>query len=83
MIATAFDQENAVLDAPPGMIPEECEPLSVYRGEDDNGNPVVISCWKPTQEELAEIQRTGRVWLVVLGRGMPPIAPTGHNPFKR
>lgn len=81
MIATAFDEENLVLDAPPGMTADECEPLSVWRGDDDAGNPVVISCWKPTTEEWKEMQRTGRIWIIVHGRTMPPIAPVGVSPF--
>lgn len=81
MVATAFDEENCVLDSPPGMTPDECEPLSVYRGIDDAGNPVVISCWKPTQEEWASMRATGRIWIVIHGETMPPIAPLGVSPF--
>ncbi len=81
MIATAFDEENQVLDAPPGMTVDECEPLSVWRGNDVAGNPVVISCWKPTTEEWAEMRRTGRLWIIVHGHSMPPIAPVGISPF--
>jgi len=82
MIATAFDEENCVLDAPPGMTPEQCEMLSVWRGDDESGNPVVISCWKPTAEEWEEMRRTGRLWIIVHGHSMPPIAPVGVSPFR-
>lgn len=81
MLPTSFNEENGVLDAPKGMSPDECEPLSVWRGPMDDGTPVVISCWKPTKEELEEIQRTGRVWIMVMGNTMPPILPVGLNPF--
>ncbi len=56
-------------------------PLSVYRGQQANGVPVVISCWKLTQEELAEFQRTGRVWLTVMGTTMPPVALSALSPW--
>jgi hypothetical protein len=82
MIATAFDEENGVLDGPPGSTSEEVAPLSVWRGAMQDGRPCVISCWKPTKEEMEEIHRTGRVWILVLGYSMPPIAPTGCNPFR-
>ncbi len=86
MIATAFDEENGVLDRPSAATPGECEPLSVWRGplEMEAGHtiPVVISCWKMTAEELAEVQRTGRVWLMVWGQTMPPACLDGINPFK-
>jgi hypothetical protein len=81
VIATAFDEENSVLDGPPGTTSEEVQPLSVWLGKMDSGNRVVISCWKPTKEEMEEIQRTGRVWIVIMGETMPPIAPMGCSPF--
>ena len=59
-----------VLGAPTGMD-DSCDPLTVCRTEWD-GMPVVVSCWKVTPEELAEIQRTGRVWLAIWGESMPP-----------
>lgn len=40
----------------------------------------VISCWKMTREELQTIQKTGRVWLVVLGQTMPPVMILGEKP---
>lgn len=83
MMPSAFDEENAVLDAPPGMTADQCESLSVWRGIDQAGNPVVISCWKPTAEEWIEMKRTGRLWIIIHGRSMPPIAPVGISPFIR
>jgi len=79
MIPTAFNEENGVLDGPPGM--SECEPLSVWRGEQNN-QPLVISCWKLTNEELEEINKTGRVWLYVCGQTMPPVSLQIKHPFK-
>ncbi len=80
MIAVAFDEENAVLDRPPHMTADECDPLPVWLGMASN-IPLIISCYKMTAEELAEINRTGRVWLTVVGRGMPPVLLQGQNPF--
>lgn len=82
MIPTAFDEDNAALGRPQSMTDDECGPLSVFIGNDESGCPVVISCWKPTDEELSEIIRTRRVWVIVSGTNMPPIAPTGVSPFK-
>lgn len=81
MIPTAFDEETGYLNKPANMTDEECECLSVWQGDMDNGMPAVISCWKPTKEELEEINRTGRIWVVVCGNSMPPIAPLGISPF--
>lgn len=84
MIPTAFDQENCVLSAPPGME-ESVVPLSCWRGpiKGEEALPCVISCWKPTKEEMAEIQRTGRIWLVILGSTMPPVNPQAFSPFEQ
>lgn len=81
MIPASFDESNHVLDKPREMTREQCDPLSVFVGEDTNRVPVVISCWKLTKEELEEINRTGRVWLWIFGRTMPPVSLEIANPF--
>jgi hypothetical protein len=81
MVPASFDAANCVLDKPPEMSYDQCDPLSVLRTKTDGGNPVCISCWKVTKEELEEIIRTGRVWLTVYGFTMPPCALTGEVPF--
>lgn len=76
-----FDEANGILDKPLGMNYDECECLSVLRANYGNGTPVVISCWKLTLEEMAEVQRTGRVWLAIYGVTMPPAIVHGVKPF--
>lgn len=76
MIATSFNESNHVLSRPPDMTDEQCDPLSVFVD-----GKQVISCWKMTAEELTEIQKTGRVWLIIAGRTMPPVAVTGVSPW--
>lgn len=78
MIATSFDESNHVLGRPPSMTDEQCDPLSVFMGND-----VVISCWKLTKEELEMINKTGRVWLWVMGDTMPPVALSVASPFRK
>jgi hypothetical protein len=81
MVISSFDEANAVLDKPADMTRDECEPASVLRTETMSGQSVVVSCWKVTKEELEEIQRTGRVWLMSWGVTMPPSAVLGTRPF--
>jgi hypothetical protein len=84
MLPCSFDESNAVLSRPPSMNPDQCEPLSIYKGGIRLGGeilPCVISCWKCTAEELQEIQRTGRVWVNIIGNTMPPIIVSGTLPF--
>lgn len=61
------------------MTVEECNALNVkrfFRGE----FCLVVSCWKLTREELEEVNRTGKIWLTVLGASMPPVILDGIKP---
>lgn len=80
-VPASFDESTEALSRPTGMTDDECEPLSVWRGK-ANGLPTVISCWKLTQSELDEINRTGRVWMGICGQTMPPAWIAGENPFR-
>lgn len=77
----AFDKSNVVLERPPTMTADECEPLNAFVGVQQDGLRVIISCFKVTAEELAEIQKTGRIWLAVYGQAMMPVSISGHSPF--
>jgi len=61
-----FQGANLVLTAPDGV--ENVSPLPCF----ENGKQVV-SCWLLDAAERAEIARTGRVFLVVVGRSQPPV----------
>jgi hypothetical protein len=63
------------------MTDDQCGPLAIARAVCPDGTPVLLSCWKLTREELDEINRTGRVWLGIIGRSMPPVLVSGCNPF--
>lgn len=41
----------------------------------------VISCWELSPDELAQIQRTGRIWLRVQGETQPPLSLHAESPF--
>lgn len=81
MISSSFDESTGYLGRPTDMTAEQCDPLAVAKAELDDGPPVVVSCWKMTKDELEEFQRTGRVWLIVIGRTMPPVSLTATKPF--
>lgn len=81
MEACSFDESNTVLSKPEQMTSDQCAPLSVLRTETEDGFPVVVSCWKCTKDELEEINKTGRVWLMVYGVTMAPVAIAGNKPI--
>jgi len=84
-VGVPFPEANLVL-APP--TPEDAAAgtvygLQVHRWRDLDGQAHVLSKWKLTPGELAEIARTGVVWFHCWGRTHPPIAISGHDPFVR
>lgn len=81
MIPSSFDEANQVIDKPHDMTRSECGALDTWVGQDTDSNPVVISCWKMTKEELEEVNNTGRVWCFHYGNYLQPHALSGHHPF--
>ncbi len=77
----SFDESNQVLSAPKGRE-DEVDALSVFVGEDANGEQICVSCWKLTAAELDEVNRTGRIWLGITGVTMPPAWISGSKPFE-
>lgn len=69
-----------VMQAPAGDT--NCYDIHAAKARFQNSDrPVVITCWRPTPEELVKINLGEPVWLVVWGETMPPVAVTGDDPF--
>lgn len=66
-----FEGANVVYQAPPGD--EDCYDLAVF-----SDGQCVVSCWRLTEEELAEVARTGVVWVKVQGTALPPMLIHGE-----
>lgn len=75
--AASFPESNCVLDEE--NLPENVEPLVALSGKLD-GEHVLVSCWKLTQEELDEVNKTGRLWLLILHKQMPAASILGISP---
>lgn len=75
-----FHESNESLEARVPVAGVGMQPLPVFRGVTD-GAKILISCWQPTPEELAEIQRTGRVWLLIFDEAHPVMHLAGESPF--
>lgn len=67
-----FEGANSIMQAPKGAGPEECSDLQVFRTTDQ-----IISCWRLTDVEIANVVETGVVWLSIKGQGMPPVMISG------
>lgn len=81
MFPSDFEGSDTALSKPPNMTDEECDPLCVQHVTCVSDIPGVMSCWKLTAEELAEVNRTGRIWLIVAGETMPPVILSGIKPI--
>lgn len=75
-----FAESNTFLAAPPGTD-EYTDTLEICSCHMPSGLPVMVSCWKITAEELLAIERTGRIWIGVIGNTMPPLFVAGEKPM--
>ena len=75
MNRTQHPSNNAVLGAPAGWDQEElpCGALPITRTKVD-GIDCVVSYWRPTAAELAELNAGSLVMLHVIGMTMPLMA---------
>lgn len=64
---------------PPKGREEDCLVLPTQLVIDSNGNPACYSCWTLSDEELSEVVKTGRIWLLVEGRTHAPIVVSGQD----
>lgn len=85
-IPEKFPQANDTLKAPKGAE-DWCGDLTIFRGVETAEHlpgeelPVIVSAWRLTPEELAEVNKTSIVWLKSYGHTHPPISVTGKTPF--
>lgn len=81
-----FPEANDVLKAAPGTeayvsdLPIFRQPLPGQQLK-PGYMPCVVSCFQLSPQELAEVNRTGRLYLQVLGHTHPPVSISGLSPF--
>jgi hypothetical protein len=71
------DQPGAQLLTAPG-----CFPLPAVQVQYADGVYGVVSAWELDEQELADIARTGRLWLEIRGTTQPPVLITTRCPYK-
>lgn len=69
-----FAHANCVMKAPKGM--PECADVHSFRD-----GLQVITAWRPTPEELVQINLGNPIWLYCVGKSMPPVALVMDDPF--
>lgn len=76
-----FPQQNFVFTKPEGWNEDECKDLPAFKGRDANGLPVIISKWALSTAEIAKINETGAVYLLIVGDTTPPASLHIDSPF--
>lgn len=70
------DQPHAQLLTAPG-----CHPLPAVRVEYSDGVVDVVTAWELSAEEVADVVKTGRLWLSVRGGVQPPVILSTRCPY--
>lgn len=83
MNPTDFPYSNRTYVKPEGWTDEQCKTLETYQGINEDNHPLIISCWKPTPEEIADIVAGKPVWLHILTQVQPPVLLSTRDPFPR
>lgn len=73
-----FEQQTVILakDQP------EYQPLPVHIGSSSEGE--IISCWELSDEDIAQLTKTRKLWLsqLTFGQMFQPQLPCAYNPFE-
>lgn len=56
------------------FIAEGIPDLPAFVGDNQHSNPVIISKWELSEEEVQQIVKNKSIYLVVAGQGMPPLS---------
>ena len=73
-IPVGFEGCNSLLTAPTGQEHDVGDLPTFVCGEIN----CVTSCWRLSEEELAEVAATGVVWFRAAGRTHPPVQVSGQ-----
>ncbi len=77
-----FKESNFRFTKPAGTTDDQVKPLPVHRGTTTDNKPVIVSCWELSDEELEELARTKKLWLLIYGNGMSPVSIQTESPFQ-
>lgn len=80
-----FRESNKTYHKPQGWTDEQCSDLHVWEGpvpiDANTAVNGIISCWMPTEEELADLNAGKPIFISVLSNVQPPISLFTANPF--
>lgn len=69
-----IDFEGAkTLNKPPGWKDEDCNPMPVFQGVNDKGQPFNFSIWQPSYEDIQAIIAGRPIYLNIINNYQPPV----------
>lgn len=68
-----FPQANFTFKSPEGQE-QSVLPLPCYKGNNQNNQPVIVTRWQLSEEEIASIVANGTIDLIVMGERMHPLS---------
>jgi hypothetical protein len=75
MIATTFPQANARYGHPSDLAPEQVAEVPAFtgliQGGSLDGQPIVITAWRPEPDDVARLMSGGLLFVGFIG-GLPP-----------
>lgn len=81
MKSTSFKETNRVYGAGDNPNTDQLA-VCVASHPDNKGIPTILSKWKLSPEEIDRINKTGELWITVMGTALPPIGATVFDPFE-
>lgn len=76
MIPTTFPEANTRFGPPPDIDDSQCGTLTGFAGQIQQGSlegaPIIVTAWKPSEEELAALHNGAPVFIGFITGGLPP-----------
>lgn len=85
MTPQRFPESNITFTKPEGWTEEQCNDIAGFVGNyaGDENQPVVITSWRPTPEELVKLNLGEPLWLHLAGtKRMIPVLLTTDHPWE-
>lgn len=74
---TTFNSRQEGVDTIEGWVGEAPGP-----SPDHPPIQTIITCWKPSPEEIQQIIKTGKIWVWFFTNSLPPHSLTSYSPFE-
>jgi hypothetical protein len=85
MIPCEFKEQNCIFNTPPDLDESQCGPIHAsqrfIKGGNLDGAPFVVVAWKPSPEELKELQNGNPVFIGMVGGLAPHTVQTSFESF--